>query len=326
MPTVVHVSIHQSQFPERVLSDLRASLRSRQVNHKFHYDSYKQTQQWLELHQACSPSRTDRNCMATYDLSFVATATRIQSHHLHLIGLGCGGGQKDSRLLRLLTGNGKTVHYTPVDVSLAMVLVAQQAANKIAHECHPFVCDLSSSDDLPEIFEKQTPLQATRLLTFFGMMPNFEPSIILPKLKNLVRRDDHLLLSANLAPGEDYAAGVRHVLPLYANALTSGWLFTFLLDLGVERTDGEIEWSIENCPHETTLLRITAWFRFDKTRVVQVGGETFPFCSGNKLRLFFSYRYTPDGLRTMLAKHDLAVQEHWITASEEEGVFLCRRS
>ena len=325
MPNVIDVTIHRSQFPEQVLSDLRLSLRSRQVNHKFHYDSYKQTQKWLELHQAYSPSRTDPDCAATYDLSFVAAVSRIQSPRVHLIGLGCGGGQKDTRLLRLLAAKGKEALYTPTDVSTAMVLVAHQAAGQVVRECHPLVCDLLSADDLAEVLDRQTPPEASRLLTFFGMMPNFEPSVILPKLKKLVRPGDHLLLSANLAPGEDYAAGVRCVLPLYANALTSDWLLTFLLDLGVDRGDGEIEWGVEACPEGSGLLRIAASFRFGRTRTLRVSGEEFRFASGDNLRLLFSYRHTPDRIRALLAKHGLGVTEEWITASGEEGVFLCRR-
>src|SRR5436853_2452893 len=107
MSCFVNVAIDASQFPERVRQDLLISIRTRQVNHKFHYDSVKQTQKWLALHQAYSPSRTDDNCAATYDLSFAGAAKRIDQEAVHLIGLGCGGGQKDTRLLRLLKGNGK---------------------------------------------------------------------------------------------------------------------------------------------------------------------------------------------------------------------------
>src|SRR2546430_1088701 len=64
------VDIHPSQFPERVRAELLACLRSRQINHKFHYDSVRQTMQWLALHQACSPSRTDADCAAIYDRCF----------------------------------------------------------------------------------------------------------------------------------------------------------------------------------------------------------------------------------------------------------------
>ncbi|MGA2030252.1 MAG: hypothetical protein ABSG87_09295, partial [Verrucomicrobiota bacterium] len=59
MPSTANVIIHASQFPENVRCDLLESLRTRRVNHKFHYDSIKQTQKWLALHQAYSPSRND---------------------------------------------------------------------------------------------------------------------------------------------------------------------------------------------------------------------------------------------------------------------------
>ena len=87
-----------------------------------------------------------------------------------------------------------------------------------------------------------------RLVTFFGMIPNFEPQEILPKLASLIRPKDFLLFSANLAPGADYAAGMKKILPQYDNALTRDWLMTFLLDLGVERRDGELRFAIEEWP------------------------------------------------------------------------------
>src|SRR6185436_14698182 len=92
-----NVTIHASQFPEAVRRDLLASLRTRRVNHKFHYDSVKQTQKWLALHQAYAPSRNDRDCAAIYDQAFRTATASIEGKRIHLIGLGCGGGQKDTR-------------------------------------------------------------------------------------------------------------------------------------------------------------------------------------------------------------------------------------
>ena len=126
--TLVQVAFHSSQFPENVARDLRESLRARQVNHKFLYDGLKQTRKWLALHQAYSPSRTDADCARAYDSSFEAAAARLPASRVHLVGLGCGGGRKDSRLLALLRASGKEVFYTPSDVSAAMVLVARQTA------------------------------------------------------------------------------------------------------------------------------------------------------------------------------------------------------
>ena len=67
MKSIANVAIHASQFPENVRRDLLASLRTRKINHKFHYDSVKQTQKWLALHQVYSPSRNDTDCVAAYD-------------------------------------------------------------------------------------------------------------------------------------------------------------------------------------------------------------------------------------------------------------------
>jgi uncharacterized SAM-dependent methyltransferase len=328
MLSLVQVAVHSSQFPEAVRRELLESLRTRRVNHKFHYDSVKQTQQWLALHQAFSPSRTDADCAATYDRSFAAVTARIESRRVHLIGLGCGGGQKDTRLLKLLQDSGKKAFYTPSDVSTAMVLVAWQTATAVVarEDCSPLVCDLASATDLPEVLDALPVTDAARLITFFGMMPNFEPHVILPRLAGLLRPGDSLLLSANLAPDADYAAGERRILPLYDNALTRDWLMMFLLDLGVEANDGELRFAIEDDPAGSGLKRVTASFRFARSREIQVDEQCFRFPVGESIRLFFSWRHTPALVRRLLGEQGLCVLDQWITKSREEGVFLVARS
>ena len=328
MSLPVQVAIHASQFPESVRRDLLESLRTRRVNHKFHYDSVKQTQQWLALHQAFSPSRTDADCAATYDRSFAAVAARIGARRVHLIGLGCGGGQKDTRLLKLLQNSGKQAFYTPSDVSTAMVLVAWQAATAVVppQACFPLVCDLSSADDLPAVLDALPASEAARLVTFFGMIPNFEPQVILPRLAGLLRPADYLLFSANLAPGADYAAGVRQILPLYDNPLTRDWLMMFLLDLGVAADDGALDFTVEDDPGGSGLKRVAAYFRFIRPREINVDTQRFQFAAGESIRLFFSWRHTPALVRTLLSEHGLRVLDEWITQSGEESVFLVSRA
>ena len=325
MSSVANVLIHSSQFPDNVRRDLLVSLRTRQVNHKFHYDSVKQTQKWLALHQAHSPSRNDADCAATYDAAFAGTSERIKARSVHVLGLGCGGGQKDTRLLKLLHSRGAQVSYTPCDVSTAMVLMARETALSVVREaaCLPVVCDLATAGDLSEIFKTHGPPNAARLITFFGMIPNFEPDEILPKLASLVRNDDWLLFSANLAPGADYAAGVQRVLPQYDNLLTRDWLLTFLLYLGVERDDGEIRFCAEE---KGKLKRIVAHFHFARPRQVEIENETFEFRAHDTIQLFFSYRYTPALVHDFLKRFGLEVFDAWVTRSEEEGAFLVRRS
>jgi hypothetical protein len=205
---------------------------------------------------------------------------------------------------------------------MAMTLVARAAALKVlpAENCFPLVCDLATAADLPTVLANRRPA----LFTFFGMIPNFEPGNILPKLAALVQKKDYLLFSANLAPGSDYAAGVKSILPQYDNALTLEWLLTFLLDLGIERTDGRLSFSIEDGAMK--LKRVVAGFHFRRAREIVVHGEKFKFQRGEAIRLFFSYRYTPDRVVRLLARQGLKVQAEWLADSGEEGVFLCQRA
>jgi hypothetical protein len=57
---------------------------------------------------------------------------------------------------------------------------------------------------------------------------------------------------------------------------------------------------------------------------VRIDSETFDFKAGDSVRLFFSYRHTPDLLKQILASSELQISSQWITNSEEEGVFLVR--
>ncbi|MGA2684368.1 MAG: L-histidine N(alpha)-methyltransferase [Verrucomicrobiota bacterium] len=332
MSSVASVVIHASQFPDKIRRDLRESLRTRRVNHKFHYDSVKQAQQWLALHQAYSPTRNDRDCQAIYEKGFQAAMAQIKSRRVGVIGLGCGGGQKDTRLLKLLKAGGKEVFYAPCDVSPAMVLIARQTALTVLPEqhCFPVVCDLATADDLEKLVGSarradRTPQRGvptiSRLFTFFGMIPNFEPQDILPKLAALIRPKDFLLFSANLAPGADYADGMKKILPQYDNRLTRDWLMTFLLDLGFERRDGKLQFARE--AGRFGLKRIVARFHFRRSCRVEIENEAFRFWNGDALRLFFSYRYTPARVRRILARYRLKVCEQWVVKSGEEGVFLC---
>jgi len=323
--TVADITVHSSQYPDNVRRELLHCLRARSVNPKFHYDSYKQAQKWLALHEACSPSRTDPDCRAIYDSAFAAAAERVAAKKVEVIGLGCGGGQKEARLLRLLAGQGREVSYRPCDVSLALALTARQAAREAVADlpCFPLVCDLALAEDLPEVFGPSGAARAARVITFFGMVPNFEPALILPRLAGLAGAEDVLLLSANLAPGPDYAAGMRRILPGYDNAATRDWLTTFLFDLGFAPEDGTVRFAIED--GAAGLKRVAAYFDLTQPRALTVLGEAMEFGAGESIRLFFSYRHTPDRLRALLRLHRLAARGQWLAASGEEGVFLCQK-
>lgn len=320
-----HVFIDRSQFPENVRCDLLNSLRARALNHKFHYESHKQSAKWLALHEAYSPARRDESCLSIYDEAFAGAARAFDTNAIHLVGLGCGGGQKEARLLEVLRTPQRQFTYTASDVSLPLVLGAREAAQKIIplEKSHGLVCDLATTTELAAALDTVNA-RDPRLVTLFGIIPNFEPALLLSCVAALLRPGDSLLMSANLAPGDDYAKGVKKIFPQYDNELTRDWLLTAMLDLGFEREDGELRFAIEE--DERQLLRITAHFHLTRAREIRVLGETVSFQAGERFRVFYSYRHTPKTIRALLADQGVDLAGEWLNAAGEEGVFLCRKS
>jgi uncharacterized SAM-dependent methyltransferase len=319
----VALAIHPSMFPQRSRAAYVESFRTRRMNHRFHYESEKQAQQWLALHEAYSPARTDDDCLRTYERAFGEISRAIQAEELALISIGCGGGQKDLTLLKSFAAS--KIYYVPSDVSLPLALTAHLRATKTFPmlESKPALLDLSGAPDLTGFIDGLVAAKAKRVIAFFGMLPNFEPEEALRPLAAALRTDDILLVSANLAPGSDYEPGVKRILPLYDNDLTRRWLATALLDAGLGFNPADIRFSVSATED---LLRVEANYRFDKPQSIRLDDEEITYESGDTFRLFFSYRHTPDRLRDLLAKHGIRIERQWIAASEEEGVFLCRKS
>jgi L-histidine N-alpha-methyltransferase len=315
----VTLHVHQSQYPAAVRASLLDSLRSRQVNHKFHYVSYKQASQWVALFNRYSPYVNDPDCRRIYESSFQKVASVVRTGPVQVIGLGCGSGDKDLQLLQLLRNAGPAATYVPVDASVPLVLATYHKVEKAG-----FSVSAAIVSDIGHPFSWRDVPAELCLVTFFGMIPNFEPKTVWPNLAAMLEPGELLLVSANLAPGEDYEAGLQKVLPQYDNAETAEWLLTFLSDLGVDRGDGELRWRIESDAHYSALRRISAHFEFTRPRAVVVEGVEFSFQAADRIRLFFSYRYGLQQLKGIADEHNLRVQEVWSTT--EEAVVLCRRA
>ena len=326
----VSVLVHPSQFPRAIEAAFCASLQSRRMNHKFHYDTPKQALRWLRVHEAFSPARRDVSCQAAYDSCAVAAAKLAGRGDLDVVGLGCGGGQKELRLLRALRKRNpaRRVRYVPADVSVSLALIAREAAldaGVSSADCVPFVLDLAGAEDWGNALQPALAPGVQRVVTFFGMMPNFSPAEALPKLAGLLKPKDVLLVSANLAPGKDYPAGVRKILPSYDNAPTREWLFSVLADLGVVRDDGRMEFRVAPCPDGSGLLRVEADFVFGRACSLHYCGKEWRFKRGGRFGLFFSYRHTPEQVKELFARHDMSVRATWLNSAGNEGVFLIRR-
>ncbi|MBE7501228.1 MAG: L-histidine N(alpha)-methyltransferase [Verrucomicrobiales bacterium] len=327
MARSVAVHFHPSCFPRALEAALEASLRARRIHPPFLYDTPRRALLWLRVHEAFSPACTDPSCAEIYEAASEAAARAVAgAGEVVVIALGCGSGQKEVRLLRRVLACGReAVRFVPVDISPGLALMAHDAAVTAGlseSACTPVVMDLAAVEDWAAALASWLRPEARRVVTFFGMLPNVTPGTGLGRLAALVRPGDALLVSANLAPGPDYEAGVERMAPLYDNAPTRQWVSAGLLDLGVAQGDGELEFRIAECPEGSGLRRYEFGFVFRRRRVLEVAGRVHRFEAGERIALFFSYRHTPERVGTVLQPHGLLVEQSWANASGDEGVFL----
>jgi L-histidine N-alpha-methyltransferase len=328
LQTFQPVYVHPSQFPQKVYQDYIQGFINKKIDHKFHYDSVKQSQKWLRIHDSYSPARNNDDGILCYQRCFQHLKDKIGSHvDLDLIGLGCGGGEKDKSLLITLAGSYRSLTYYPVDVSLSLSLISAQKVRDYSSnvEIMPIVCDLLSAGDLVTGIQSQQA-KRSKIVTFFGMIPNFLPHEILPILARFIDQEDILLMSANLSPGEDYLAGIDKILFQYDNDLTRDWLMTILLDVGLHKDDGEICFSIKDDLMEPGLKRINCTFKVSRKIDLNIDNNRIQWQEGDEVQLFFSYRYTSPKLETVLRQYQLSLVDYWEGANQEEGVYLIRKS
>lgn len=323
----VMLTVHDSQYPSRHAEQLRHGLRAKKLSSKFLYDSPAQAQRWLTYHQAYSPSRTESNLLALYEQAFQTALQRLSSTSLHHVSLGCGGGVKDVRLLQQAVSQGKILSFTPMDISAALVIETMLRVQRTIPDLRsfPLVVDLEVQPDLSTLLAQQEAPNTERLLTCFGMIPNFDYQTFLPYIRRLMRPTDMLLLSANLSPTPYPDAGSR-ILPQYDNPQARAW-FTGLLDsLGFSASDTDLFIQAHPLALDGHVWQIRAEARLRRPVQLTLYEESFEFHAEDRLHLFFSNRFTSHVMPRILEAAGLSVVRTFLFDSQEEGIYLCRSS
>jgi hypothetical protein len=323
----VSVAIHPSLFPDAVHARLLASFQTRRIHGAFHYDTARRAHRWMAVHAAHSPAVTADDARSIYDEAARESVAALEPGQWGCIGLGCGSGHKEARVVAALAAQGSSVTYLPLDVSVPLVLISREAALAQVPKLkvHPIAADLTDVSDLSAVIDSLVPSGVGRFFTLFGMLPNFEPEFIFGRMASWLRLGDRMLFSANLAPGPELEAGVRTVLPQYDNPETQAWLRTILEDHGVAADAGSVVFHIEPVDGFPGCARIAADWVVARSSKLVLDRESFPLLPGERLRLFFSCRHTPGSIEFGLRSQGLRLAQSWIAGSGEEGVFSAER-
>lgn len=318
---MIRLSIHPSRYPDASTARLRRALEARVLPGRFLYDSPAQAGRWLAYHQAYSPSRTDGDVEALYAAAFEATVSRMPARFT-VVGLGCGGGRKDARLLRAARSRGedRRADYAPVDTSPSLVVQSALTADDEARSLHPLVVDLEAPLG-PEVFG---PDASPRLFTAMGMVPNFELDAFGPRLAGWMVPNDAALISFNLSPGPLAAARDR-IVPQYDNAPARAWLWGALSELGLSSSNARLAVAPQSLSKDDEVWRIEAWCELTGRVTSPMPWGQVHFSEGDRLRALISNRLTADAAERALCAWGLSPEARWISDSNEEGIWLVRR-
>jgi hypothetical protein len=299
---------------------LIAALEAHRVDTRFHYVGELASRRWRDLAASHSPAQDADDGVVAYDDAAKAVIAGLPDGAVHVVGVACGDGVKEQRLLGALRSAGREeISATAVDVSVPLVVAADAAMAQVpgVTATDGVAVDIGAVHDLSPILGSRLP--GTRVVTLFGVISTLGPTALTPAI-SLLARGDLLLVSANLLPDRN---GARDdVMAQYDNAPTRAWLTTVLEEINIHDA-GDITFRWDDADDGPVIVgEVTPAHAV----VAEVEGVTVGMTPDTPIRVLESVRHTPGTLEALLVREGLEVLQITISPSGEEGVAVCRRA
>ncbi|QSR87972.1 L-histidine N(alpha)-methyltransferase [Methylacidiphilum caldifontis] len=320
-PIKVFLSHSLSEWEQRKYNCLAQG----EIDPIFHYTTAAQSHLWKQLFELYSPFSRE-NGREFYKNCFKEISQTIPSSFPYeIVSLGCGSGEKDHLLLKELMPSSVDLWWTAIDTSLQLLLEACIHCPLNIEKINPILSDILWEDTLKVL--KITNSQK-RIFTLFGVLPNIDPFVLFKSLETVLSKEDFLILNAHLAPvksesQQDYIEGIESILYQYDNKETRLWLTEVLRDWGIENKT-EL-FNISFSMHKNFFrIEATVYWK-ENGRLVLGQGKELKMVKGSPLRLFFSYRFTPERLEEFFSHWSFRVINRWLFSNKEEGIWLLQR-
>jgi len=314
------VRIDDSVTPAAHRAGLVRALEQRRVDNRFHYVGDLAAARWRHLASSHSPAHDDADGLRAYDEATRAVLAALPDGPVHVVGVACGDGVKERRLLGALAGIGRgNLSATPVDVSVPLVTAAAEAMASVpgVDASDAVAVDITMVHDLSPLLSPRRP--GHRVVTLFGVISTLGPGALEPAA-SLMGPGDLLLVSANLLP--DRPGAREAIMAQYDNPPTREWLATVLREIGVDEA-GPIAFRWDEAPGGPAIVGEVVPARMC---MAEVAGVTVGLPPGEPIRVLESFRHTADGLQAILAAMEMEVLDVAVSPSGEEGVAVARRA
>ena len=317
---------HGAFQPDLMQRDAIASLRANRIAPKFLYVTARQAELWRQVSAKYSPIHGNPEFARIYREAFARVAEIMPQDEVYIAGLGCGTGAKEAELCAHLKARGRRVSFSDIDISRDLV---EEASRRLAETgavvTGGAVRDLADGEAVAQ-WMAGTGYEVPILYTFFGIVPNFPPSLVTRLFRAILRPGDVLLVSVHLAPvgeGVDLPQAMRCVLPQYDNAETLAWLRAAVENWGVQDRLAAPEMKIGEIEGKPAFVGTARW---KSSEPFEQWGARFTPNVEEPLQLFHSLRYTPALFEELLRGAGLNAELLATTACREEAIWTVRCS
>jgi len=207
---------------------------------------------------------------------------------VNVISFGAGDGVTDFTLLGAIGNAGREVKYYPVDASHALLEMACAGAEDLDIETGGIKADIASPMHL--VFASDAAESPKLLLMSGNTLGGFDPLEQIKNVAQCLHGDDRLILDAAIYDGGEPDEPRE-------------FAFAPLAALGVSPDDGEVRFEHKQ-DKSTEGLHVTAsHFRTAHDLRIATAVQDVLVERGEHINLNFSYRFTVEAIRTLLAEH-----------------------
>lgn len=208
-----------------------------------------------------------------------------------VISFGAGDGARDRLLMEAFKQCGSECLYFPIDASQTMLELACAGADDDDIETTGIKADISSPVHLVYAADAAEP---PRLFIMSGnTLGSFDPLAEIRYVAQCMKSGDVFIVDGELFHEEESMARRTHpAVHSFLSALLSG--------VCIEKADGEIRFEPKIDERRPELYQIMRTFRVDRDLTASVNGEPVALERGERIRLNFTYSYSPESFRRLL--------------------------
>lgn len=237
----------------------------------------------------------------------------IGDESVNIVDLGCGNGAKAARFINKL--KGLKVRYCPVDINSGFVETAIETVRKENPEevikMQWVVSDFENVEGIAKLL-RYKEYQKNVYLLLGNTLENLEIHETLYQIRRAMNDGDILIIGDGLD-----TQNKDELLEVYSSEKIEAFLDYIPRGIGFSDKDVEIKQEFNNS-------RIEIFYNIKVDKTIEFGERTIEFKAGDRLLVFFSYKYDADSMKSF-TKMYFDDAEFYTEKDETYALIVCKK-